>query len=85
MKGKSNDQNAGEFLGKIWLDAMATFDNSDSNASEHASSEGVYAVAAVDEEDERLDEEDDDAAALEEDDEENEEADVEDEAESNAS
>ncbi len=59
------------------------FDNSESNPTEHASSEATYAATAVngeDEEDERLEEEDDDAAELEEDEEENEEINIEDEA-----
>jgi hypothetical protein len=80
MKGKAQDQNVDEFFSKIGPDATATFDNSASNPTEHASSEATNAATAVDDEDEELDERDDDAAALEEDDEEDEEEDVEDEA-----
>ena len=80
MKGKSNDQSVDELLRKIGPDATATFDNSPSNPTEHASSEATNAATAVDGEDEELEEENDDAAAMEEDDEDNEEIDVEDEA-----
>jgi hypothetical protein len=80
MNGKLKDQNVDEFLSRIGPDATATFDNSASNPTEHASSEATNAATAVDGEDEKLEEEDDDAADLEEDDEEDEEEDVEDEA-----
>jgi hypothetical protein len=69
-----------ETLRKIGPDATATFDNSPSNPTEHASSEATNAATAVEGEDETLDEEDDDAAEEEEDDEEDEEEDVDDEA-----
>jgi hypothetical protein len=74
------DQDFDEILREIGPDATATFDNSPSNPTEHASSEATNAATAVDGEDEALEEEDDDAAELEEDDEEDEEEDVEDEA-----
>ena len=80
MKDSSKNQSFDEVLRKIGPDATATFDNSASNPTEHASSEATNAATAVDGEDEKLEEEDDDAAALEEDDEEHEEEDVEDEA-----
>ena len=80
MKGKSNDQNVDKFFSKIGPDATATFDNSPSNPTEHASSEATNSATAVDGEDEQLEEEDDDAAELEEDDEENEEINIEDQA-----
>jgi hypothetical protein len=66
------DQDFDEILREIGPDATATFDNSPSNPTEHASSEATNAATAVDGEDEALEEEDDDAAALEEDDEEDE-------------
>jgi hypothetical protein len=74
------DQDFDEALSKIGPDATATFDNSESNPTEHASSEATNAATAVDSDDEELEEEDDDDAALEEDDEVDEEEDVEDEA-----
>jgi hypothetical protein len=83
MADASGNQSFDEILRRIGPDATATFDNSASNPTEHASSEATNAATAVDghdDEDEELDEEDDDAAEEEEDDEENEEEDVEDEA-----
>jgi hypothetical protein len=80
MATLSKDQNFDEVLRKIGPDATATFDNSASNPTEHASSEATNAATAVDGDDEELEEEDDAAAEEEEDDEENEEEDVEDEA-----
>jgi len=74
------DQDFDSILSKIGPDATATFDNSASNPTEHASSEATNAATAVDDEDEELEEKDNDDAELEEDDEENEEEDVEDEA-----
>ncbi len=78
MANASKNQGFDEILRNIGPDATATFDNSASNPTEHASSEATNAATAVDDED--LEEEDDDAAAEEEDDEEDEEEDVEDEA-----
>jgi hypothetical protein len=78
MADASKNQGFDEILRNIGPDATATFDNSASNPTEHASSEATNAATAVDDED--LEEEDDDAAAEEEDDEEDEEEDVEDEA-----
>jgi hypothetical protein len=80
MAKAGKDQDFDEILSKIGPDATATFDNSPSNPTEHASSEATNAATAVDGEDEELEEEDDDDAALEEDDELDEEEDVEDEA-----
>ena len=86
MAEASRNQSFDQILSKIGPDATATFDNSPSNPTEHASSEAtnaataVDAAPAVDDDDEELEEDDDDAAALEEDDELNEEEDVEDEA-----
>ena len=80
MADTSKNQSIDEILRKIGPDATATFDNSASNPTEHASSEATNAATAVDGDDEYLEEEDDDAAEEEEDDEENEEEDVEDEA-----
>jgi hypothetical protein len=80
MKEDSTNQGFDEILSRIGPDATATFDNSASNPTEHASSEATNAATAVDDEDEALEEEDDDDAALEEDDEDDEEEDVEDEA-----
>jgi hypothetical protein len=80
MAKGGKDQDFDEILSKIGPDATATFDNSPSNPTEHASSEATNAATAVDGEDEELEEEDDDDAALEEDDELDEEEDVEDEA-----
>jgi ribosomal protein L12E/L44/L45/RPP1/RPP2 len=86
MVKAGKDQDFDEMLSKIGPDATATFDNSPSNPTEHASSEAtnaataVNAAPAVDDDDEELEEDDDDAAALEEDDEIDEEEDVEDEA-----
>jgi hypothetical protein len=80
MAKVGKDQDFDEILSKIGPDATATFDNSPSNPTEHASSEATNVATSVDGEDEVLDEEDDDAAALEEDDELDEEEDVEDEA-----
>jgi hypothetical protein len=80
MKGKSKDQVVDEFFSTVGPDATATFDNSASNPTEHASSEATNAATAVDGADKTLEEEDDNAAALEEDDEEDEEEDVENEA-----
>jgi hypothetical protein len=75
------DQDFDSIMSKIGPDATATFDNSASNPTEHASSEATNAATAVDgDDDEELEEEDDDAAEEEEDDEEDEEEDVEDEA-----
>jgi hypothetical protein len=79
-QGFSQDKGFDEILNEIGPDATATFDNSPSNPTEHASSEATNAATAVNGEDEKLEEEDDDDAALEEDDEENEEEDVADEA-----
>jgi hypothetical protein len=87
VKGKSFD----EILHQVGPDATATFDNSPSNPTEHASSEATDAATAVEGDDEDdlggkedLEDEDgvedDEAAALEEDDEEDEQEDVEDEA-----
>ena len=85
MAKAGKDQDFDEILSKIGPDATATFDNSPSNPTEHASSEATNAATAVDaapavNDDEELEEEDDDAAALEEDDEIDEEEDVDDEA-----
>jgi hypothetical protein len=85
MAKAGKDQDFDEILSRIGPDATATFDNSPSNPTEHASSEATNAATAVDGaavngRDAELDEEDDDAAALEEDDELDEEEDVEDEA-----
>jgi hypothetical protein len=80
MNDKLKDQPVDEFFSKIGGDATATFDDSESNPTEHASSEATNAATAVDGEDEELEEEDDDAAELEDDDEIDEEEDVEDEA-----
>jgi hypothetical protein len=80
MTQAGKDQDFEEILSKIGPDATATFDNSPSNPTEHASSEATNAATAVDGSDEDLEEDDDDAAALEEDDELDEEEDVEDEA-----
>ena len=80
MAKAGKDQDFDEILSEIGPDATATFDNSASNPTEHASSEATNAATAVNGEDETLEEEDDDAAALEEDDEIDEEEDVEDEA-----
>jgi hypothetical protein len=80
MAKVGRDQDFDELFSKIGPDSTATFDNSASNPTEHASSEATNAATAGDGEDEELEEEDDDAAALEEDDEGNEEEDVEDEA-----
>jgi hypothetical protein len=79
MADASKNQGFDEILRNIGPDATATFDNSASNPTEHASSEATNAATAVGD-DEDLKEEDDDAAAEEEDDEEDEEGDVEDEA-----
>jgi len=76
--GKERDFD--EIMSKVGPDATATFDNSPSNPTEHASSEATNAATAVDGDDEDLEEEDDDAAMLEDDDELDEEEDVEDEA-----
>jgi hypothetical protein len=85
MSKVGKDQDFDEILSRIGPDVTATFDNSPSNPTEHASSEATNASTAVDaapavDDDEELEEEDDDAAALEEDDEIDEEEDVEDEA-----
>ena len=80
MPDLSRDQGPDEILRKIGPDATATFDNSPSNPTKHASSEATNAATAVDGDDDELEEEDDDAAELEEDDEDAEEEDVEDEA-----
>jgi hypothetical protein len=80
MAKVGRDQDFDQIFHKIGPDATATFDNSASNPTEHASSEAMNAATAVDGEDEKLEGEDDDAAELEEDDEENEQEDVEDEA-----
>jgi hypothetical protein len=84
MTDSTNNQSFDEILRKIGPDATATFDNSASNPTEHASSEATNAATSVDgdddEEDEDLEDEDDDDAELEEDDEEDEEEDVADEA-----
>jgi hypothetical protein len=80
MAKVGKDQDFDEILSRIGPDATATFDNSPSNPTEHASSEATNAATAVDGDDEDLEEEDDDSAALEEDDELDEEEDVEDEA-----
>ena len=80
MAKAGKDQGFDEILSKIGPDATATFDNSLSNPTEHASSEATNAATAVGGDDAVLEEEDDDLAALEEDDEMDEEEDVEDEA-----
>jgi hypothetical protein len=80
MADASKNRGFDEILRNIGPDATATFDNSPSDPTEHASSEATNAATAVDGDDEELEEDDDDAAAEEEDDEENEEEDVEDEA-----
>ncbi|WP_353070213.1 hypothetical protein RBB75_08740 [Tunturibacter empetritectus] len=82
MADALNNQGFDNLLRNIGSDATATFDNSPSNPTEHASSEATSAATAVDgdQDDDELEEEDDDAAAEEEDDEDNEEEDVEDEA-----
>jgi hypothetical protein len=80
MAKAGKDQDFDEILSKIGPDATATFDNSPSNPTEHASSEATNAATAVNGDDAILEEEDDDDAALEEDDELGEEEDVEDEA-----
>jgi hypothetical protein len=80
MADESKNQSFDEILSKIGPDATATFDNSPSNPTEHASSEATDAATAVDGDDEELEEEDDDAAEDEEEDEEDEGEDVEDEA-----
>jgi hypothetical protein len=80
MAEAGKDQDFDEILSKIGPDATATFDNSPSNPTEHASSEATNAATSVDGEDEELEDEDDDAAMLEDDDELDEEEDVEDEA-----
>jgi hypothetical protein len=80
MPKVGRDRDFNEIFSKIGTDATATFDNSASTPTEHASSEATNAGTAVDAEDEDLEEKDDDAAALEEDDEEDEEEDVEDKA-----
>jgi len=80
MAHVSKNQGFDEILRKTGPDATATFNNSASNPTEHASSEATNAATALDGDDEQLEEEDDDAADEEEDDEENEEEDVEDEA-----
>ena len=80
MAKAGKDQDFDEILSKIGSDVTATFDNSPSNPTEHASSEATNAATAVNGDDAVLEEEDDDDAALEEDDELDEEEDVEDEA-----
>jgi hypothetical protein len=79
MADASRNQEFDEILHKIGPDATATFDNSASNPTEHASSEATDAATAADG-DSELEEEDDDASEGEEEDEENEQEDVEDEA-----
>jgi hypothetical protein len=79
MADALKNQGFDEILRNMGPDATATFDNSASNPTEHASSEAMNAATAVGD-DEDLEEEDDDAAAEEEDDEEDEEEDVKDEA-----
>jgi hypothetical protein len=69
-----------DLMSRIGPDATATFDNSASNPTEHASSEATNAATAVDGEDEELEQADDDAEEEEYDDEEDEEEDVEEEA-----
>jgi hypothetical protein len=83
----TQDLSFDETLRNIGPDATATFDNSPSNPTEHASSEATNAATAVDgdedeplEDDEDLEDDDDDAAEEDEDDEEDEEEDVDDEA-----
>ena len=80
MADVSKDKGFDEILRNLGPDATATFDNSPSNPTEHASSEATNAATAVDGDDEELEDEDDFAAEEEEDDEENEEEDVEDKA-----
>jgi hypothetical protein len=80
MAKVGKDQDFDEILSKVGPDATATFDNSASNPTEHASSEATNAATAVTGAEDTLEEEDDDAAELEEDDEEDEEEDVADEA-----
>jgi hypothetical protein len=80
MADALKNQGFDEILRKIGPDATATFDNSASNPTEHASSEATNAATAVSGDDEELEADDDDDAAEEEDEEENEEGDVEDEA-----
>ena len=76
----TQDLSFDETLRNIGPDATATFDNSPSNPTEHASSEATNAATAVAGDDEEQEDEDDDAAGEEEVDEEDEEQDVEDEA-----
>ena len=80
MAKVGKDQDFDEILSRIGPDATATLDNSPSNPTEHASSEGTNVATAINGRDAELEEEDDDAATLEEDDELDEEDDVEDEA-----
>ena len=72
MPKVGRDQDFDEIFSKIGPDATATFDNSASTPTDHASSEATNAATAVDGEDEELEEDDDDAATSEEDDEEDE-------------
>jgi hypothetical protein len=80
MAKAGKDQDFDEMLSKVGPDATATFDNSQSNPTEYASSEATSAATSINGRDAEVEEEDDDAAALEEDDELDEEEDVEDEA-----
>jgi hypothetical protein len=82
MADDFKDEGFDEILRKIGPDATATFDNSASNPTEHASSEATNAATAVegDESDEDLEDVDDADAEEEEVDEEDEDEDVEDEA-----
>ena len=54
MAKVGKDQDFDEIFSKIGPDATATFDNSASNPTEHASSEATNAATAVDGEDEEL-------------------------------
>jgi hypothetical protein len=80
MAKVGKDQDFDEVLSRIGPDATATFDNSPSSPTEHASSEATNAATSVNGRDAELEEEGDDDAMLEDDDELDEEEDVEDEA-----
>jgi hypothetical protein len=58
MAKVGRDQDFDEIFSKVGPDATATFDNSASNPTEHASSEATSAATADDGEDESLEEED---------------------------
>jgi hypothetical protein len=80
MATTGKDQDFDEIFSRIGPDTTATFDNSPSNPTEHASSEATNVATVVNGRDAELEEEDNDDAMLEEDDELDEEEDVEDEA-----